>query len=66
MPTVSGKGALSLWQRANGLWQQANIRGVQVALGTVLSLALLWLAFRDASLSQVTAAFSQITKGSAT
>lgn len=59
MPTVSGKGALSLWQRANGLWQQANIRGVQVALGTVLSLALLWLAFRDVSLSHVTAAFSQ-------
>jgi len=22
MPTVPGKGALSLWERANGLWQQ--------------------------------------------
>ena len=59
MPTVPGKGALSLCERANGLWQQANIRGLQVALGTVLSLALLWLAFRDVPLSQVVATFSR-------
>jgi uncharacterized protein (TIRG00374 family) len=49
----------SWWERANGLWQQANIRGLQVALGTVLSLALLWLAFRDVPLSQVVATFSR-------
>jgi uncharacterized protein (TIRG00374 family) len=55
----SGAGALSLWERANGLWQQANIRGLQVALGTVLSLVLLWLAFRDVPLSQVVATFSR-------
>ncbi|MBM4467178.1 MAG: flippase-like domain-containing protein [Chloroflexi bacterium] len=58
-PTVPAKGALSLWQRANGLWQQANIRGLQVALGTGVSLISLWLAFRDVPLSQVAAAFSQ-------
>ena len=58
-PTVSGKRDLSFWERANGLWQQANIRGLQVALGTVLSLALLWLAFRDVPLSQVVATFSR-------
>jgi uncharacterized membrane protein YbhN (UPF0104 family) len=52
-------GALSLWERANGLWQQANIRGIQVALGTVLSLVLLWLAFRDVPFSRVMAVFSQ-------
>ncbi|MBC8264195.1 MAG: flippase-like domain-containing protein [Anaerolineales bacterium] len=50
---------LSLWERANGLWQQANIRGIQVALGTGLSAVFLWLAFRDVPLSQVVAAFSQ-------
>jgi uncharacterized protein (TIRG00374 family) len=58
-PTVPGKGALSLWERANGLWQQANVRGLQVALGTGLSLVFLWLAFRDVAFSQVTAAFSR-------
>jgi uncharacterized protein (TIRG00374 family) len=51
-------GALSLRERANGLWQQANVRALQVALGTGLSLVFLWLAFRDVSLSQVTIAFS--------
>ncbi len=50
---------LSLRERANGLWQQANIRGLQVALGTGLSVVFLWLAFRDVPLSQVVAAFSQ-------
>ncbi len=50
---------LSLWERANGLWQQANIRGLQIALGTGLSVIFLWLAFRDVPLSQVVAAFSQ-------
>jgi uncharacterized protein (TIRG00374 family) len=59
MPTVPGKGALSLRERANGLWQQANIRGLQVALGTGLSAVFLWLAFRGASLSQVVTAFSR-------
>jgi uncharacterized protein (TIRG00374 family) len=58
MPTVSDKGALSLWERANGLWQQANVRGLQVALGTALSLVFLWLAFRNVPFSQVVAAFS--------
>jgi len=48
-----------LWERANDLWQQANIRGLQVALGTGVSLIFLWLAFRDVPLSQVMAAFSQ-------
>jgi len=57
-PAVPDKGTLSLWQRANGLWQQANVRGVQVALGTALSLVFLWLAFRDVPFSQVTTAFS--------
>jgi len=52
-------GALSLWERANGLWQQANVRGLQVALGTGLSVVFLWLAFRDVPFSQVMAAFSQ-------
>jgi len=51
--------ALSLWERANGLWQQANIRGLRVILGTGLSLALLWLAFRDVPLSQVIAILTQ-------
>ena len=46
-------GALSLWERANGLWQQANVRGLRVALGTGLSLVFLWLAFRDVPLVQV-------------
>ena len=59
MPTVPDKRALSLWERANGLWQQANIRGLQVALGTGLSLVFLWLAFRDVPLSQVVATFSR-------
>lgn len=59
MPTVPDKGALSLWERANGLWRQANVRGLQVALGTGLSVIFLWLAFRDVPFSQVTAAFSQ-------
>lgn len=58
-PTVPGKEALSLWERANGLWQQANVRGVQVALGTGLSAVFLWLAFRDVPLAQVVATFSQ-------
>ena len=58
-PTVPDKGALSLWERANGLWQQANIRGVQVALGTGLSLIFLWLTFRDVPFSQVVVAFSR-------
>jgi uncharacterized protein (TIRG00374 family) len=49
---------LSLWERANGLWQQANIRCLQVALGTGLSVVFLWLAFRNVPLSQVVAAFS--------
>jgi len=57
-PTVPAKGALSLWERANGLWQQANIRGLQVALGTGISVVCLWLAFRDVSLSKMAAAFS--------
>jgi uncharacterized membrane protein YbhN (UPF0104 family) len=48
-----------LWERANGLWQQANIRGVQVALGTGLSLIFLWLTFRDVPFSQVVVAFSR-------
>ena len=51
--------ALSLWERTNGLWQQANIRGLQVALGTGLSLVFLWLAFRDVPLSQMTAILTQ-------
>ena len=46
-------------ERANGLWQQANVRGLQVALGTGLSLVFLWLAFRDVPLSQVVATFSR-------
>ena len=46
-----------LWERANGLWQRANIRGVRVALGTVLSVVFLWLAFRDVPTSQVVAVF---------
>jgi len=52
-------GALSLWERANGLWQQANVRGLQVALGTGISVVCLWLAFRDVPFSQVMAVFSQ-------
>ncbi|MGA9351521.1 MAG: lysylphosphatidylglycerol synthase transmembrane domain-containing protein [Anaerolineae bacterium] len=59
MPTVPDKGALSLWERANDLWQQANIRGLQVALGTGLSVVFLWLAFRDVPLSQVVTTFSR-------
>ncbi len=59
MPTVPDKRALSLWERANGLWQQANIRGLQVALGTGLSLVFLWLAFRNVPFSQVVATFSR-------
>jgi uncharacterized protein (TIRG00374 family) len=51
--------SISLWEHAKGLWQQANVRGVQAALGTGISVVCLWLAFRDAPLSQVTAAFSQ-------
>ena len=51
--------ALSLWERANGLWQQSNIRGLQVALGAGFSAVFLWLAFRDVSLSQVVAVFSR-------
>jgi uncharacterized membrane protein YbhN (UPF0104 family) len=54
----SGAGALSLWERANGLWQQASIRGLQVALGTGISVVFLWLAFRDVPLSQVAVVFS--------
>jgi hypothetical protein len=50
--------APSLWKRANGLWQQTNIRGLQVALGTGVSAVSLWLAFHDVPLSQVGAAFS--------
>ena len=50
---------LSWWERASGLWQQANIRGLQVALGTGVSLLFLWLAFRNVPFSQVVAAFSQ-------
>jgi uncharacterized protein (TIRG00374 family) len=50
--------ALSLRERANGLWQQANIRGLQVALGTGFSVVFLWLAFLDVPLSQVFATFS--------
>jgi uncharacterized protein (TIRG00374 family) len=50
---------ISWWERANGLWQQANIRGVQVTLGTGLSVVLLWLAFRDVPLSQIVATFSR-------
>jgi len=46
-----------LWERANGLWQRANIRGVRVALGTVLSVVFLWLAFRDVPISRVVAVF---------
>ncbi len=52
-------GALSLRQRANGLWQQANVRGVQVALGAAASLVFLWLAFRDVAFSQVIAVFAR-------
>ena len=48
-----------MWERANGLWQQANVRGLQVTLGTGISVVCLWLAFRDVSLSQMAAAFSQ-------
>jgi len=59
MPTVPDKRALSLWERANGLWQQANVRGLQVTLGTGLSLVFLWLAFRNVPLSQVVATFSR-------
>jgi uncharacterized protein (TIRG00374 family) len=51
--------ALSWWERANGIWQQANVRGIQVALGTGLSLVFLWLAFRDVPLSQIAATFSR-------
>jgi len=47
-----------LWERANDLWQQANVRGLQVALGTGISLVCVWLAFRDVPLSQMAAAFS--------
>jgi len=50
---------LSLWQRANGLWQQANIRGLRVVLGTGLSLVFLWLAFRDVPISQVIAILTE-------
>jgi hypothetical protein len=59
MPTVSDKEALSLWQRANSVWQQANIRGLQVALGTGFSLVFLWLAFRGVPISQVVAILTQ-------
>ena len=54
-----GAGALSWWERANGLWQQANIRGLRVALGAGLSLVFLWLAFRDVPLSQVIAILAE-------
>ena len=43
---------ISWWERANGLWQQANVRGLQVALGTGLSVVFLWLAFRNVPLAQ--------------
>lgn len=49
---------LSWWERANSLWQQANIPSLRLVLGTGLSLLFLWLAFRDVPLSQVAAAFS--------
>jgi uncharacterized protein (TIRG00374 family) len=49
---------ISRWERANGLWRQANVRVLQVALGTGLSLVFLWLVFRDVPLSQVAIAFS--------
>jgi len=49
---------MNLWERANGLWQQANIRGVQVVVGSVLSVVFLWLAFRDVPISQVVSAFA--------
>jgi len=51
--------AMSSWERANRLWQQANIRGLRVALGTGLSLAFLWLAFRDVHISRMVAILSQ-------
>ena len=51
---------VSWWERADGLWQHANIRGLRVALGTGLSLLFLWLAFRDVPLSRVVAAFAHV------
>ena len=51
--------AVSLWERANGLWQRTNIRGLRMALGTGLSLAFLWLAFRDVPLSQMVTILSR-------
>lgn len=51
--------AVSLWERANGLWQRTNIRGLRMALGTGLSLAFLWLAFRDVPISQMVAILSR-------
>ena len=51
--------ALSFWERANSLWQQRNIRGLRMALGSALSLLFLWLAFRDVPISQVITALIQ-------
>ena len=54
----------SSWRgRARQLWQQANIRGVRVALGTGLSVLFLWLAFRDVPVSQIVSAFGQLDWG---
>ena len=54
----------SSWRgRAKELWQQANIRGVKVAVGTVISLLFLWLAFRNVPISQIISVFSQLNWG---
>jgi uncharacterized protein (TIRG00374 family) len=46
--------------QARELLQQANIRGVRVAAGTMLSLLFLWLAFREVPISQIVEAFGQL------
>jgi len=44
---------------ARQMWEQVNIRGARVALGTGLSLLCLWLAFRDVPVSQIVAALGR-------
>ena len=60
-PTDNEVPMIAFWRgRARELWQQANVRGVRVAVGTVVSILFLWLAFRNVPTSQIVEAFGQL------
>jgi uncharacterized protein (TIRG00374 family) len=46
--------------RTHVLLRQANVRGLRLVAGTVLSIFLLWLAFRNVPVSQIFDAFSHL------